>query len=855
MRTERAGWIGRMSHAPHLGSWAGRAAWRWLCGAGFAAALAVTACAQASLSAAPADSSNTLPLIHGIGTQIIERGSVVAIPIRIYPGIVLTSLEIVPPPALFASIRVSTTESVDWLFAGPVDRSSPSYDPNNLVIGIRASDGVHAQVVEFQIIEQDSLPPRQILAAIPDQTVPAGSPFFDVPFQVIAPDPDAVHFLPLFDSAQFDRVEVLGSGSSQHLRFYPKPGATGPTLVQLWGSNGADSELDSFLVAFRPPEPPRAVPFPAPQYLSFIVPVNALSHFELPIEDPDTPASELKCSVQHSIPDMIRLATVTAVANKLVLNIATTAAAAGRAPLTLTVTDGIFTNAFYLTVFFDTPANDPPVFLPMAAIVRGAPEATADSVMVDFSDADTTRDSFTLTADSTHHVIKWIAPDPNGQPKWPLSAAFDFTATFHIERIPGATGADLVTLSISDGTHVAQKTFTYAVGAAGPFPQVITFEPAPSLVYSDAPVPLLAAASSGLPVQFQVVSGPVTLTTNGLRLEAAGTAVIRALQTGDDSFSAADPIERTITIRKAAQTIAFPSIPAGQLSVQLQATASSGLAPVLEVISGPATLADGQLTITGPGKVTVKAEQPGDARYEPAPPALFTYVGQKRTQTIEAADLPALRLGDPPVPLSATASSGLPVTFQITAGPAHILGGLLAIAGAGTVNLRISQNGNDEFEPTALQRSLFIGRRLQTLAFTPPHAALLSPTNLTLAAAASSGLTVTFQIVSGPAFLTDNTLTFTGAGEVVIRAAQTGNDFFEPAAPVERTIMVISMPQLSLRPTGSAFVLDLTLTDDFILESASSIDGAWTPLPSAVGSTSLAVPSQDIRRFFRLRAR
>lgn len=47
-------------------------------------------------------------------------------------------------------------------------------------------------------------------------------------------------------------------------------------------------------------------------------------------------------------------------------------------------------------------------------------------------------------------------------------------------------------------------------------------------------------------------------------------------------------------------------------------TSSSGLPVQVEVLAGPATFAGGQLKITGPGKVLVKASQAGDAQYLPA---------------------------------------------------------------------------------------------------------------------------------------------------------------------------------------------------------------------------------------------
>ena len=60
---------------------------------------------------------------------------------------------------------------------------------------------------------------------------------------------------------------------------------------------------------------------------------------------------------------------------------------------------------------------------------------------------------------------------------------------------------------------------------------------------------------------------------------------------------------------------------------------------------------------------------------------------------------------------------------------------------------------------------------------------------IALSAKASSGLAVKFA-VTGPATLTGNTLTITGAGTVVVTASQAGNAEFAPAPTVSQTITV-----------------------------------------------------------------
>ncbi len=59
-----------------------------------------------------------------------------------------------------------------------------------------------------------------------------------------------------------------------------------------------------------------------------------------------------------------------------------------------------------------------------------------------------------------------------------------------------------------------------------------------------------------------------------------------------------------------------------------------------------------------------------------------------------------------------------------------------------------------------------------------------------VSATASSGLPVTFSIVSGPATIASNTITITGAGLVTVRASQAGNFNYNAAANVDQSFTV-----------------------------------------------------------------
>ncbi|WP_128545279.1 M4 family metallopeptidase [Larkinella soli] len=70
---------------------------------------------------------------------------------------------------------------------------------------------------------------------------------------------------------------------------------------------------------------------------------------------------------------------------------------------------------------------------------------------------------------------------------------------------------------------------------------------------------------------------------------------------------------------------------------------------------------------------------------------------QKTAQTITFNEIPDRYAGDGSFTLTATASSKLPVTFQIVSGPATLNGSRVTPQGPGVVTIRATQAGNDEF--------------------------------------------------------------------------------------------------------------------------------------------------------------
>ncbi|WEK18236.1 MAG: Ig-like domain-containing protein [Candidatus Pedobacter colombiensis] len=88
---------------------------------------------------------------------------------------------------------------------------------------------------------------------------------------------------------------------------------------------------------------------------------------------------------------------------------------------------------------------------------------------------------------------------------------------------------------------------------------------------------------------------------------------------------------------------------------------------------------------------------------------------EKATQTITFAPVGNKNYGDAPFKLIATASSGLPVTFELLDGKLDLNGGMATIEGAGDVVLKVLQAGDAFFAPAEAQQSFKINKAMLTV--------------------------------------------------------------------------------------------------------------------------------------------
>src|SRR5271165_1997672 len=222
----------------------------------------------------------------------------------------------------------------------------------------------------------------------------------------------------------------------------------------------------------------------------------------------------------------------------------------------------------------------------------------------------------------------------------------------------------------SPSAKVQNAWLTASVGEA----QTITFGQPPD-VSVGAPVTLSASASSGLPVSFSPDTTPVcTVAGSAVTTVAAGTCTITASQGGGFSdrtlYAAAPDVTQSFQVNAAGQTITFgqpPDVSVGA-PVTLSASASSGLPVSFSPDTTPVcTVAGSAVTTVAAGTCTITASQGGGfsdrTLYAAAPDVTQSFQVNAAGQTITFGQPPDVSVGAP-VTLSASASSGLPVSFS-----------------------------------------------------------------------------------------------------------------------------------------------------------------------------------------------
>jgi len=318
-------------------------------------------------------------------------------------------------------------------------------------------------------------------------------------------------------------------------------------------------------------------------------------------------------------------------------------------------------------------------------------------------------------------------------------------------------------------------------------------------------------------VNFGAGSGPISLALadfNGDRradVVAAGgggsTAVVLlggqaatgvGLSASQNPLSAGQPVTFTGSVTPAAP---FFGLPTGTLTFSDNGTALPSGTVGLSV--GAAGYATSSLAV---GTHPITNAYSGDAAFLAGTSAALTETVNPAAQTIAFGSLPNQTYGSAPFPVTATASSGLAVSFTAS-GPCTVSGNTVTLTGAGSCTLTANQPGNAIYTPAPpVSQSFTIVPEPESLTLSVPPSPQQGQTvtlSAQLAPAPGTGATVVFydgttvlgfaSVASGSASFTTSLLS-AGPDPHMLRAYFPGNANLARASSSIQPLVISAVP-------------------------------------------------------------
>jgi len=468
--------------------------------------------------------------------------------------------------------------------------------------------------------------------------------------------------------------------------------------------------------------------------------------------------------------------------------------------------------------------------------------------------------SFQVTQGSQTITFGALANEPFGSAAFPVSATATsgLAVSFNSQTTPVCTLSGSTVTLVSVGTCTIQATQAGNSNWAAATPvnqsfqvtqgsQTITFGALSNAAMGTAPT-VSASASSGLAVSFNSqTTGVCTVSGSTVTLVAVGTCTIQATQAGNGNWAAATPVNQGFQVTQGSQTITFGALsnePFGTAAFPVSATATSGLAVSFNSQTTPVcTVSGSTVTLVSVGTCTIQATQAGNSNWAAATPVNQSFQVTQGNQTITFAALSNKAFGSAAFNVSATATSGLAVSFNSqSTGVCTVSGSTVTLVSVGTCTIQATQAGNSNWAAaTSVNQSFQVTQGSQTITFgaLPNEAFGTVPFGVT--AIASSGLAVSFNSQTAPVCtVSGSTVTLVSVGTCTIQASQAGNSNWAAATPVNQSFQVtqgsqtITFGALSNEPMGTTpFTVSATASSGLSV----SFNSQTTAVCTVTGST------------------
>ena len=335
------------------------------------------------------------------------------------------------------------------------------------------------------------------------------------------------------------------------------------------------------------------------------------------------------------------------------------------------------------------------------------------------------------------------------------------------------TGAGWVRLSATQAAsgNYATATTSTTFQAVGATPS-LAFAAIGTQNYGSLPFQVSATSPSTGGITYTVGSGPATISGSTVTLTGTGTVVLNASQLARGNYGPATATT-SFNVTSGPAALSFAKIAKqtnGNPPFTVSATSASTGSVRYAVVSGPAVISGSTVTLTGGGTVTLSATQAAAGGYSTGSATTSFTVGAG-TPAISIAAIPAATFGDAPARLSTTSTSDGAITYSVVAGGASISGSTVTATAAGTITVKASQAATANYAATSTTTSFTVAPTAPTLSLVAIPSQIFGNTAYARVTTNAHGA-LTYSVVSGPAIVSGNAITFTGTGTVVLQATQ-----------------------------------------------------------------------------------
>ena len=397
------------------------------------------------------------------------------------------------------------------------------------------------------------------------------------------------------------------------------------------------------------------------------------------------------------------------------------------------------------------------------------------------------------------------------------------------------------------GSETNQLAFSATYGDANPSTQSITITNTGNdtltcsnmVVYATAGDNWLTVAPTGGTI---AVDGSIIF-TNSLDISSLNVGTHYATVQVYSATATNSPYSYgvEVTIAQTTQTLGW-SNPGEQTytnETDLTATNSGGLTPSYTVASGPATVHydryPAYVTYSSTGEVTVVASQAGNMNYTAADSITQSWDVTRSAGVISLTNLTQEYTGS--AITADVVTSPTDVTYTVTydtlsVGPTNV-GTYEAIALI-----------TDPLIYGGVTNTLTITKASQVITFPAIAAQLTNATVGLTATGGASGNSVTFSVVDGPGVLDTTNLTFSGSGDVLVKASQAGAANYFAAPDVTNRVHAFSVtPNNGPLAGGNSVIISNgslgTVTNVLVEWSSSSV----SPDSTATNWLTLIMPA------------